>query len=203
MVFVEQYGWSTGLTGLSFVGVGVGQIVGILIVGYVSDASVLRRTGANNGKFEPEMRLAPSIWFAWLIPISFFIYGWTVDKKVHWIAPILGMFPFGVGLMVVFALISTYVIDAFTDYAASAQACVTLTRSAVGGVLPLVAPAMYARLGLGWGNTLLGFLAAALIVPGPALIFRYVHTWCAIWHRKAQTLIRYGGALRQKYPVQL
>jgi hypothetical protein len=45
-------------------------------------------------------------------------------------------------------------------------------RSILGAVLPLAAFPMYDKLGLGWGNSLLGFIAAALI-PVPWLVLKY------------------------------
>lgn len=37
----------------------------------------------------------------------------------------------------------------------------TVFRSLAGALLPLAGPKMYAVLGLGWGNSLLGFIALA------------------------------------------
>ena len=59
--------------------------------------------------------------------------------------------------------IQTYLVDAFTLYAASAIAAVTVLRSLVGAFLPMAGPALYQKLGLGWGNSLLGFIALGLI----------------------------------------
>jgi hypothetical protein len=74
--------------------------------------------------------------------------------------------------MGIFAPLQTYMIDCFPTYAASAIAGMTALRSLCGALLPLAGPTMYASLGLGWGNSLLGFLAVAFI-PVPALLFRY------------------------------
>lgn len=68
--------------------------------------------------------------------------------------------------------ISSYLVDSFTLYAASAIGANTVLRSLVGAFLPLAGPAMYERLGLGWGNTLLGFIALAL---WPLSILFYVY----------------------------
>lgn len=57
--------------------------------------------------------------------------------------------------------VSTYLVDAFTVYAASAMAANTVFRSLAGALLPLAGPRMYETLGLGWGNSLLGFIALA------------------------------------------
>lgn len=66
----------------------------------------------------------------------------------------------------------TYLVDAFGPYSASALAANTVLRSLFGTFLPLAGPPMYERLGLGWGNTLLGFLALSF-APVPWLFYRY------------------------------
>lgn len=65
-----------------------------------------------------------------------------------------------------------YLVDAFTTYAASALAANTVMRSIAGAVLPLAGLQMYEKLGMGWGNSLLGFIALGLI-PVPFLILKY------------------------------
>lgn len=163
---------------------GFGFFVGLLIVGMTNDKIVVKLRDKNGGKYEPEMRLPLMIIFASIVPISFFWYGWTAEKHVHWIVPIIGMFPYGVGMMGLFLPIQTYVIDSYHAYAASAVACLTATRSLVAALLPLAGPKMFQALGLGWGNSLLGFVAIVFI---PVPIF----------------FTRYGKTIREKYPVNL
>jgi hypothetical protein len=112
------------------------------------------------------------------------MYGWTSYYKVHWIVPIISLVPFGFGLMGIFAPLQTYMIDCFPQFAASAIAGMTALRCLFGALLPLAGPTMYKSLGLGWGNSLLGFLAVAFI-PVPALLFRY------------------GKVIREKYPIKV
>ena len=171
-VFQKQYGWEPEITGLAYLGVGIGFFLGVAAVARISDKTVIKMTLANNGIFEPEMRLPACVFFACFIPISFFWYGWSAHYKTHWIVPIIGLVPFGFGMMGVFIPIQTYMIDAFPEYAASAIAALTVTRSVLAAVLPLAGPDMYDTLGYGWGNSLLGFVAFALI-PVPAAIFKY------------------------------
>lgn len=68
--------------------------------------------------------------------------------------------------------VQNYLIDAYTLYAASAIAAATILRSLFGAVLPLAGQSMYAALGLGWGNSLLGFLALAMS-PVPFVFWKY------------------------------
>ena len=80
--------------------------------------------------------------------------------------------------------VNTYVVDAYTRYAASAIAATNILRSIVGAFLPLAGPKLYEKLGLGWGNSVLGFVALAL-VPIPWLFFAY------------------GEGLRRRFPMEL
>lgn len=183
-VFVNNYNFQPELCGLAYIGLGIGFMGGLLVVAKISDTTVVRMTKANNDVFEPEMRLPACIFFACFVPITFFWYGWTVDKHVHWIVPMIGLIPFGFGMMGIFIPIQTYVIDSFPMFAASGIAALTVSRSLFGAFLPLAGPSMYASLGLGWGNSVLGFIAIGLI-PAPLLIYKF------------------GGRIRKNHPVNL
>lgn len=172
LVFQDQYGFNLGETGLVYIPMGLGYGLSMTIFSVVSDRTVLRMTAANGGVYEPEMRLPDCIWFACLLPMTFFWYGWTAQAQTHWIVPVLALLPFSIGIIGVWQPIQAYIIDAFPEYAASALAAFTVFRSVVAAFLPLAGPAMYDSLGLGWGNTVLGLIAVALI-PVPALIYRY------------------------------
>ena len=118
-VFIETYHWQPDICGLAYIGLGIGFLTGLGVVAKISDATVVRMTKANNGIFEPEMRLPACIFFACFVPITFFWYGWSADKGVHWIVPIIGLIPFGFGMMGIFIPIQTYTIDSFPQFAAS------------------------------------------------------------------------------------
>jgi multidrug resistance protein len=51
--FQTVYGWSTGLSGLTFLALGMGYLVGLMLFSIFSDRSVVRMTHANSGVFEP------------------------------------------------------------------------------------------------------------------------------------------------------
>jgi len=68
--------------------------------------------------------------------------------------------------------IQNYLLDAYPQYAASVTAALTVLRSIAGALLPLGGLDMYNALGYGWGNSLLGFIALAL-VPIPILFYVY------------------------------
>jgi hypothetical protein len=58
--------------------------------------------------------------------------------------------------------LTIYLVDHFEIYAASAVGAATVLRAILGAVLPLAGLPMYDALGLGWGNSLLGFISLAL-----------------------------------------
>jgi len=52
-------------------------------------------------------------------------------------------------------------------------AAVTILRSLAGFGFPLFAPAMYAALGNGWGNTVIAFAAVGIGIPVPVLLWLF------------------------------
>ncbi len=65
-----------------------------------------------------------------------------------------------------------YLASAYGIYAASALAGNAVTRSIVGGTLPLAGPSMYAAMTPQWAGMLLGLLELAM-VPIPIVFYRY------------------------------
>lgn len=162
-VFEDVYGFNQGSVGLTFLGIGVGSLLGLGIFGSLSDKLLKSMTAKNGGVMKPEYRLPPLIPAACTIPIGLFWYGWSAENKLHWIMPIIGTGWVGLGMIAVFMCIQTYFVDCFTVYAASAIAANTFLRSLMGAFLPLAGPKMYETLGLGWGNSLLGFVAVVMV----------------------------------------
>ncbi|KAK3367591.1 major facilitator superfamily domain-containing protein [Podospora didyma] len=182
VVFIQQYGFTTGTVGLVFLGLGIGSMSGLVYFGITSDRAIKKAT-LEEGGAKPEHRLTTLPLGAILLPVGFFIYGWTVQYHVHWIVPILSHAVIGFGNILIFISMNLALVDTFTIYAASALAANTVVRSVFGAVLPLFGLQMYEALGLGWGNSLLAFIAVAM-VPIAFLI------------------IKYGEVLRTKYPIK-
>jgi multidrug resistance protein len=170
-VFEGQYGFSSGSVGLSYIGIGVGMLIGMGFLGTISDREIKKQQAIGDVKPEHRLPLILTLPGAIGLPIGIFIYGWTTYYKVHWIVPIISTAFVGIGNLTAMMTIQTYLVDAFTIHAASAIAANTVLRSIFGAVLPLAGLDMFDALGLGWGNSLLGFIGVAFI-PIP-LFFRF------------------------------
>lgn len=170
-VFEGQYHFSSGSVGLSYLGIGVGLIVGMGYVGRMSDQIIKKYQATGSATPENRLELVLSMPGAILLPVGIFIYGWTTDKEIHWIVPIIATSFVGLGNLTGMMTIQTYLVDAFTIHAASAIAANTVLRSIFGAFLPLAGLDMFDALGLGWGNSLLAFIALAMI-PVP-VFFRF------------------------------
>ncbi|KAL8393238.1 hypothetical protein RB595_003144 [Gaeumannomyces hyphopodioides] len=182
-VFEQYYGFTTSNVGLVFLGMGVGSMLGLLYYSLTSDRYSRKMAAADGQGMKPEYRLKLLPLGALILPVGFFLYGWTAQYRVHWIVPILGHVLIGIANLIIFMSMQLYLVDAFSMYAASALAANTVIRSIAGAVLPLVGIRMYNVLGLGWGNSLLGFIAL-IMVPG------------------AFALLRYGEYLRTRFQVK-
>ncbi|KAG8361992.1 putative transporter [Fusarium venenatum] len=171
-LFVKEYHFSSGSVGLSYLGIGVGSLIGLVISGAMSDPLVNYLTKKNGGERKPEYRLPLMAAACFMVPAGLFMFGWSAEARTHWIVPIIGTSFLGVGMIIVFMCISVYLVDAYIEYAASAIAASTVLRSLVGALLPLAGGSMYKSLGYGWGTSVLGFVAAAAI-PLPLVFYKY------------------------------
>ncbi|KAL0942972.1 transporter C1529.01-like protein 10 [Colletotrichum truncatum] len=176
--FETIYGFTTQTVGLIYLGIGAGSILGLVYFGVASKLDAQKKaahgqsTDAGILDMQPEDRLRPLRGATPLIPVGLFIYGWTAEYRVHWMAPVAGMALVGFGMVVVFIAVQLYLVDAFDTFAASAVAANAVFRSLAGGVLPMAGLPMYGELGIGWGNSLLGFVALSLILI-PWLLIRH------------------------------
>ncbi|KAJ5280618.1 MFS transporter [Penicillium angulare] len=170
-VFEETYGWGPGISGLAYLGLGIGMIFSIPLFGLLSDNLLKQPRGGTVSR--PELRLILMMWCSPLVPVGFIWYGWSARFQTHWIIPILGTGCIGISAFLIMMPAQLYLVDSFgTEASASALAANTVLRSLFAAFLPLAGSSMYDRLGLGWGNTLLGFIALAF-VPVPWLFFKY------------------------------
>jgi MFS family permease len=95
--FVETYKWAPKNLSLAYLGTAVGNLIGMFGGAAISDGLVKRR--ALKGDTRPENRLLPMTFWWPLVSIGLFIYAWTAQYALHWIAPLIGTAIFGAGAM--------------------------------------------------------------------------------------------------------
>ena len=128
--------------------------------------------GKKLGGPKPEARLPHLIILSWLVPIGLFWFAWTADISIHWASCIISGIPFGIGFVVLSLGITSYLIDCYGKYAASALAANAILRSLFGAGFPLFSHQMYDRLGAAWATSILGFISVAL-APLPLVFYRF------------------------------
>ncbi|KAF5644108.1 multidrug resistance [Fusarium sp. NRRL 52700] len=145
IVFEEGKGFSPGISGLMFL-----PIMGGIVVGLVGAPFVNRHynklRAQHTGLPPPELRLIPMIWGCWLIPIGVFIFAWTSYDNLTWVGPCLAGLPIGIGFVFLYNSFNNYIVDAYQHTAASALAAKTLVRSVWGGCTVLFTKQILERL---------------------------------------------------------
>lgn len=174
-IFTDTYGFSEGLTGLSFIGIGIGLCFASLLVPLIyhwakTELPKIQEQGGT--RLPPEFRLWYAMFGAPAIPISMLWMGWTAYPSISCWSPLAASVLFGYGILCVFISSYQYIIDAYESYAASALASVTLIRYVAAGGMVEVATPMYKNLGVHWTLTILACLSA-LMVPVPYLFYRF------------------------------
>jgi MFS family permease len=150
--------------------IGIGSLIGQFVTTHFGNKTV--RKHIERGDFQPEHRLKIMAIGGTIMPVGLFMYGWTVQAKTHFMAPLVATGLIGFSLLMTFMPATTYLIDVFTVHAASAMAASTVSRSLAAALIPLSSQQMYAQLGYGWGNSLLGFISC-LLIPIPFLFIKY------------------------------
>ncbi|KAK9367280.1 major facilitator superfamily domain-containing protein, partial [Lipomyces kononenkoae] len=169
LVFENNHGFERQHVGLTFLGMFVGCILGVFTEPFWK--SVYNHLSVSYGSGRPEFRLPQVMAGAVFTPIGVFWFAFTTYKAVPYIVPILAGLPFGLGMVLAFSGIFTYLVEAYRPYAASALAANGFLRSSFAAIFPLFSLAMYNNLGYVWASALLGFLCLGCL-PFPFLFYK-------------------------------
>ncbi|QRD81343.1 bicyclomycin resistance protein [Aspergillus flavus] len=171
-VFESVYGMNPGLSGLTFFGLIIGQV---LACGFVlSQQSIyVKKLIANKNVPVPEWRLPPAIIGAPIFTVGVFWFSWTgFTSSIHWLAPTASGVLIGFGILCIFLPCFNYLVDSYLPLAASTVAANIILRSSVAAGFPLFAKQMFKNLGVQWAGTLIGCLAA-IMIPIPVVFKKY------------------------------
>ncbi|TAQ89853.1 hypothetical protein B7494_g1824 [Chlorociboria aeruginascens] len=173
IIYTDLRGWSLGITGLAFSGIGLGTMLAIIGEPLIRKIINSHKKDVDTGRVAPEASISVVCIAALLIPIGQLWFSWTsVPVTIHWIWPILGGVPFGMGNTLVFIYASNYIAGSYGIYAASALAGNSVIRSFIGGTLPLAGPTMYSALSPQWAGTLLG-IVQVILIPIPFVFYKW------------------------------
>ncbi|KAF2222840.1 major facilitator superfamily domain-containing protein [Elsinoe ampelina] len=185
LVWEEDYDQSLTISSLNYLSLGIGFVLGLQICAPLMDRIYNRLKKKYKHPGRPEFRVPLMLPGGLLVPVGLALYGWSAHYRLHWIIPNIGVGIFACGLIIGFQCAQSYVVDSYTRYAASATGAAAFLRTMAGFSFPLFAPAMYARMGLHWGNTMLAIISLIMGVAAPIFLWkrgewlRSKSTYCA------------------------
>ncbi|KAE8137837.1 major facilitator superfamily domain-containing protein [Aspergillus pseudotamarii] len=171
LVWEGAYSQGKDIASLNYISLGVGFVIGLQFCGRAVDIIYVRLQKRYDHPGRPEFRIPLMLPGGLLVPSGLFLYGWSAQYHTHWVVPNIGAAIFAIGLIISFQCAQTYVVDAYTRYAASATGAAAFVRTLAGFAFPLFAESLYHALGLGWGNSLLAFVSLALGIAAPLLLW--------------------------------
>jgi len=147
IVFGQIHGMSPGVSGLPYIGMIIGVMIGFAAV-TVTNPGYVKKLQANNNIPVPEWRLFWPMIGGVSFTIGLFWFGWTgYTASIPWIVPTLAGIFLGFGIYTVFLQLMNYIIDSYLMFAASAIAGNTLLRSLCGFAFPMFATQMFNGIG--------------------------------------------------------
>ncbi|KAF1950083.1 multidrug transporter [Byssothecium circinans] len=174
-VYTTLYAWTFYNTGLIQSAIVVGETLGLLASLYNDTlyfASASRNLETPHSPI-PEARLYLSIPASFLgLSGGLFWFAWTSSPALHWLVPSTALLFVGFGMFCATTAVTTYILDSYARYAASAIAGIAFLENVFAALMPLAAQSMYRALGLRWAGSLLGFVALALSCV-PLVLWRF------------------------------
>ncbi|KAJ6546436.1 MFS general substrate transporter [Mycena vulgaris] len=147
IVFQQHRHFTSAEGGLAFIGIGVGIVLGLASTPIQNILYWKAMEKSESGRAAPEARLHQAMVGGVLIPIGLFSFAFSASPSVHWLVPIVCSTLFGTGIAQILQSLTSYLMDAYQFYFASAVASTIVLRSLCAAFLPQVVPVMFARLG--------------------------------------------------------
>ncbi|KAI8370656.1 major facilitator superfamily domain-containing protein [Radiomyces spectabilis] len=159
-LFVKAYNFRAWQTGLSFLGAGIGNLLGSLVAGRLSDYLLKRSRRQRGGIARAEDRLTSNAWPGGfiLVPFGVLLFGWGVNAELIVWASIVGFGIVCFGMSQVYAAGSAYLVDAIPEKSASVTAAANLLRMAMACILSVTAHPVNDHIGPGYLVTILAGL---------------------------------------------
>ena len=186
------YSFSTTIVGLTYIPNSIGYVSASIFGGKWTDKLMADKARRANRKdehgkliYRPEDRMGINAWIAaFMYPAALVWYGWTAQKGVFWLAPLIANFFFGVGSMLIFAMATTMLTEFMPKRASNGVALNNFIRNIFSCVGALVSQPLISAIGNGWLFTGVGVIAA-----GSSMV---------VWAMK-----RYGPSWRERMDREL
>lgn len=154
------YNFSAIEVGLCYLSNCLGYAIGSVVGGKLSDAKLRQYQLTHDGEIHPAERIK-TVWYGvGFVPAGLVIYGWLVEKQVFWLAPLVGAFLFGLGLMLVTSTVMPFLVDIKPGVGASVVADLNLVRNILAAIGTVLSPIAADSIGFGWWMTILAIICS-------------------------------------------
>lgn len=176
---VAPYSYSSAIVGLLYIPNSLGYFLSSIFGGRWVD-NIMAREAKKAGRYDekgrlvyrPEDRMKENAWLgALMFPAALIMYGWTAQFGVHLAAPMIAGFFFGVGSMLIFAMVTTMLTEFMPRKSSNGVALNNFVRNIFSCVCSVITNPLIETIGNGWLFTIL------------AVVPLFVGIW-AIWAMK-------------------
>lgn len=179
----EPYSFNSVIVGLLYIPNSVTYVIASIIGGRWNDHLLRKYAETHNGELRPESRISWNLFTAVLLyPPACLIFGWALDKGVHWVVPLIGTSIFGFASMLVIGATVTYLVDTLPGKGATGVALNNLIRQVLAAIATFVVEPLIRALGTG---VLFCILMGIITVASVTLVY----------------LKKRGDSLRQRYDL--
>ncbi|CAG7964050.1 unnamed protein product [Penicillium nalgiovense] len=163
------YNFSTIIVGLLYIPNSLGYMVTSIFGGKWMD-SIMQREAKKANRYDekgklvlrPEDRMRENAWLgAFLYPAALIWYGWTAEKGVFWLVPMIANFFFGMGSMLIFSMVTTMLTEFMPKKSSEGVALNNFMRNIFSCVGSVVTAPIINGIGNGWLFTILGLVSLA------------------------------------------
>ncbi|KUI65027.1 hypothetical protein VM1G_00988 [Cytospora mali] len=170
-MIVPPYNFNSTQIGLMSLAPFIGNTLGSLICGPLSDRLILRLAKRNNGIYEPEMRLWVFVPFIPFQVAGAFWFGYALQGGEHWVAI---AFAFGIcnfGTAPISSIALTYMADAYNEIIGDALVALTFSRNTLSTIFVFTMTPWIARVGISNVFNTIGAIGLAV------LLFAFAFLW--------------------------
>ncbi|CRG86997.1 putative transporter C36,03c [Talaromyces islandicus] len=169
----ESFGFSTQSASLPFLAIGLGLIAS----GFtrIFDTRIITKRQRQGYPITPEHKLLGLCIGAPILAIALWWFAWTIpphNQTIHWIVPTIALALIGYAINELDTSLSGYLADSYLTYASSGYAALSLLRSLMSAVFPLLAVQMFKGLEANLAVSVLAVVATVFCAV-PPLFTRY------------------------------